>query len=346
MNFSRSAIGAASPISNRFVAALLATLAALMISIFGSGQWASADAGTTVPGPGPEPPTDSTLSAPRHVMAKPGDKAAAVGWIEPAGDVAISGYVVTVDPSGIIVETGHDDTLVIVEGLENGVEYTFTVVAFNDAGVGEVSEPSSPVVPEEGLELDEEQLERLREHLRKLVRKARQRLHDAKERASEKLEKTRDRVGEKLGKQTDRADEFVEKAISKTDEHHARQVEKAHAWFERLKAQIARKLERAKGTDRYDEVLERSEEVLRDARAKLEDRIERSGARAEARIEKAEEMAEHRIEKATERAENVVERTESRLTRRIEEIKDRLHTRLRHLVRAWVEWSGSDGEFD
>ena len=166
MNFSRTAafrFKSANPISNRFVAALIATFAALTLSIFGSGQWASADEGTTAPTPEPS----ATPSAPRHAVARAGDEAAAVTWIKPESDVAVTGYVVTADPSGIFVETPHDDLLVIVEGLENGTEYTFTVVAFNHAGRGEVSEPSSPVTPQDGLVLDEEQLERLREHLRK-----------------------------------------------------------------------------------------------------------------------------------------------------------------------------------
>ena len=40
-------------VSNRFIAALVATFAAFTISIFGSGQWASADSGTTSPDPDP-----------------------------------------------------------------------------------------------------------------------------------------------------------------------------------------------------------------------------------------------------------------------------------------------------
>ncbi len=343
MNFSRSAIGAVNPISNRFVAAFVATLAALIITIFGSGQWASADAGTTVPDPGPEPTPAPTPDAPRHVTAKPGDQSAAVGWIVPAGDIEISGYIVATTPSDITVETDHDDTLVIVEGLENGVEYTFTVVAFNDAGLGEVSEPSNPVTPEEGLKLDEEHLERLREHLRKLAHDAKERLREAKERARDKLEETRDRVHERLDNQADRAHEFIEKTRELANERHNKQVEKAGNWFDRLKEQLARKLDRAEGTDRYDRLLERSEEILGKAHDRLEDRIDKSGERMEARIDKAEETAQHRVEKAEERAENAIERTEHRLTRQISKLKDRLHDLLRRLARIWSERGGDSG---
>lgn len=329
MNFSRTHIGAANPTSNRFIAAIVATIAALTISVFGSGQWASADSGSTAPDPSPDP----VPGAPRHVMARPGDGAAAVAWIPPAGDVHVNGYIVTADPSGISVETTHDDHLVIVEGLENGVEYTFTVVAFNDAGHGEVSEPSNPVTPEEGLELDEEQLERLRAHLRKLAKEAKERLHKAEERAREKLEETKDRVHDRLEEQTDRAREFAERARDQAQDRNEQQVDRARNWFDRLKDRLRQRLERAEGTGRYDNMLERNEEILDNAHEKLADRIEKSDERAEARIARAEETAEHRIEKAGERAENAIARTQHRLTRQIEKLQQRLHELLLRLAR-------------
>ncbi|MCH8230193.1 MAG: fibronectin type III domain-containing protein [Chloroflexi bacterium] len=331
MNFSRNHIGAANPISNRFLAAIVATIAALTISVFGSGQWASADSGTVVPGPDPDPA--HVPGAPRHVTARPGDGAAAVAWIPPAGDVHISGYIVTADPSGIWVETVHDDKLVIVEGLENGVEYTFTVVAFNDAGLGEVSEPSNPVIPEEGLELDEEKLERLREHLRKLAHEARVRLHEAEVRAREKLEETEGRVHDRLERQTALAREFIKKARVQAEDRHVRQVDQARNWFDRLKDQLHRRLERAEGTDRYDKLSDRATETLDRAHEKLADRIEKSDERSMARIARAEETVKHRLEKANEQAENAIKRTQHRLTKRISKLQERLHDLLQRLAR-------------
>ena len=87
MNFSRLTFGSrtnnasatsAIPISvsNRFIAALLATFAALTISIFGSAQWASADSGTTSPVPDPSP----IPGTPTDVTARAGDQVAAVSW--------------------------------------------------------------------------------------------------------------------------------------------------------------------------------------------------------------------------------------------------------------------------
>ena len=339
MNFSQINIGIFNPISNRFIAATVATLAALTISLLGSGQWASADDGTTAPTPDPA----ATPAAPRHVTAKPGDGAAAVAWVQPAGDVNIDGYVVTADPSGISVETTHDDKLVIVEGLENGVEYTFTVVGFNDAGRGEVSEPSNPVTPEEGLVLNEEQLERLRNHLRKLAHQAKERLEKAKERARTKLQETKARVNDKLDNQTDRARQFIENTKDKARDNHDKKVDKANTWFDRLKAQLRQRVERAEGTDRYDDLRDRAEQTLDNAREKLTVRIEKSDEQAMTRVAKAEETAKHRVEKAHERAENAVERTEERLKKQITNLQDRLRDLLARLAKIWAERAGSAG---
>jgi len=54
MSFSRSPTSVINPIANRFLAATLATFTALMLSVFGSSPWASADGRST--GGDPEPP--------------------------------------------------------------------------------------------------------------------------------------------------------------------------------------------------------------------------------------------------------------------------------------------------
>jgi len=353
MNFSRSSLGsdsgaapeattavtsAGSPVSSRFIAAMLATFAALIISLLGSSQWASADSGDTVPDP--EPPSTSTLDEPRFVTAKPGDESAAVAWVKPApGDdeISIDGYIVTASPSGITAETTADDTLVIVEGLENGTEYTFTVVAFNDDGAGAVSEPSNPISPEEGLELNEEELERLRAHLRKLAHEARERLEKAKERAREQLQKNEERIAEWLAKQNDRANRHLNKITDKANDQHDRKAGKARDWYSRLQDQLAKQLERAEGTERYEELRARAEEKLEGASEKLSDRLEKSREQTDRRIAKAEDQVEKRIDRAEERAENTLARAEERLTKNVERMQSRLHDLLQRLRNLWIE---------
>jgi hypothetical protein len=193
MNFSRSRTGAMNPVANRFLAAALATFAAFMLAVFGYSQWASADGGST--GGDPEPPPSSTPGAPRHVTAIPGDESAVVTWFRPAvGETEIAeidGYIITASPSGISIETPANDMLVIVEGLENGTEYTFTAVATNVDGTGEISEPSNAVTPEAGLILNEERLKRLRAQLAKRAHEARERVREAAERARKHLQRTK-----------------------------------------------------------------------------------------------------------------------------------------------------------
>ncbi|MDG0866657.1 fibronectin type III domain-containing protein [Candidatus Lucifugimonas marina] len=353
MNFSRSTseidsattpgtlaavTGTRNPLSNRFIAAMLATFAALLILLLGSSQWASADSGSTAPDP--DPPPTSTLGEPRFVTAKPGDESAAVAWVKPApgeDEISVDGYIVTANPSGITAETTSDDTLVIVKGLENGVEYTFTVVAFNENGQGAVSEPSNPVTPEAGIELNEEQLERLRAHLRKLAHEARERLEKAKVRAREQLEKNQTRIGEWLTKHNDRANEHLNKITDKANRQNEHKSEKARDWYSKLQEQLAKHLERAEGTERYEELRARAAEKLEDAGEKLADRLEKSQEQTDRRVAKAEEQTQKRIDRAEERAENSLGRAEERITRNVERMQGRLHDLLQRLRNLWIE---------
>jgi hypothetical protein len=352
MNFSRSFLGVPSaisvtknPVSNRFVAAMLATFAALMISMLGSSQWASADSGDTVPDPDP-PPTTSAPGAPRHVIAKSGDESAAVAWFKPAVaedgiEVEIDGYIVTASPSGISVEAESDDTLIVVSGLENGVEYTFTVVALNDGGSGAVSESSNPITPEEGLELNEENLKRLRAEMHKRVHDAQERIHEAEERAREKLAEVSGRVDEQLIKQTDRANEHLSSATEKANQQNATKTEQARNWFAKLQEQLREKLERAEGTDRYEDLRARADEQLDKAGEKLTERLDKSQAKTDERIARAEEHVEKRLGKAEERAENTLPRTEERLTKNVSRMKDQLQKLIHRLRNLWLERAAS-----
>lgn len=70
--------------------------------------------------------------------------------------------------------------------------------------LSEPSEPSNAVTPTADSELDDDELRRLHERLRKKAAEARKRFEKAQEHAREKLESTRDRVDGHLEKQTDR----------------------------------------------------------------------------------------------------------------------------------------------
>ena len=162
------------------------------------------------------------------MTAIPSDESAAVTWFRPAvGEIEIAeidGYVITASPSGISVESATNDMFVVVEGLENGIEYTFTVFATNADGAGKISEPSNPVTPEEGLVLNHERMTRLRAQLAKPPHEAKERVHETTERAREQLQRTKERVGERLQEQPKHANEHLAKATEKAHEQSARQA--------------------------------------------------------------------------------------------------------------------------
>jgi hypothetical protein len=91
----------------------------------------------TVPGP------------PLNVTATPGNASANVSWAAPAsnGNSPITGYRVTMTPGNTITDVGATPTSLAVNGLTNGVTYTFTVQAVNAIGTGAASAPSTPVMP-------------------------------------------------------------------------------------------------------------------------------------------------------------------------------------------------------
>ena len=86
-------------------------------------------------------------SAPTAVIATPGDAKATVSFTPPTNDggAPVTGYTVTSNPGGITA-TGIQSPIVVT-GLTNGIEYTFTVTASNIAKVSAPSAASAPVMP-------------------------------------------------------------------------------------------------------------------------------------------------------------------------------------------------------
>ncbi|WP_221060406.1 Ig-like domain-containing protein [Shewanella algae] len=85
--------------------------------------------------------------APTSVNAVASDASATVSFSAPAsaGGAAISSYTVTSSPGGLTA-SGAGSPL-IVSGLSNGTDYSFTVSANNTAGSGQASSPSNTVTP-------------------------------------------------------------------------------------------------------------------------------------------------------------------------------------------------------
>lgn len=87
-------------------------------------------------------------ASPGQVVATAGNRQATVAFVPPTdnGGSEISGYEVIASP-GNITATGTSSPIV-VQGLSNGVAYTFAVKAINAAGESEASLPSAAVTPQ------------------------------------------------------------------------------------------------------------------------------------------------------------------------------------------------------
>jgi hypothetical protein len=111
----------------------------------GTGPASTASAAVT---PTAAPPSSTAPDAPTAVTAVPGDGSAQVSWTAPANDggAAITGYIVTTNPSGATC-TSTGATTCVVQPLTNGDPYTFTVTATNSVGQGPSSAASNPVTP-------------------------------------------------------------------------------------------------------------------------------------------------------------------------------------------------------
>jgi hypothetical protein len=99
----------------------------------------SAPSSPVIPGAVPGAPTISAVT--------PGDSLVSVHFSPPADDggAPITSYVVTSSPGN---HTGSGATSpVVVTGLKNGEDYTFTIKAINAVGTGPASAPSSVVTP-------------------------------------------------------------------------------------------------------------------------------------------------------------------------------------------------------
>jgi hypothetical protein len=97
--------------------------------------------------------TTTPPDAPTGVLATPGDGSATVSWTAPSGDGGepVTGYTVTAtDARGVAAGTCTavaPTTFCAVNGLSNGADYVFSVVAVNAVGPSVPSGASSPITP-------------------------------------------------------------------------------------------------------------------------------------------------------------------------------------------------------
>lgn len=266
-------------------AAGLATAA----TIFGGAWSASADDSAPAAAPG----------APESVEARAGDGAAKVRWIAPESDGGspILFYVVSSNPEGVSATTGPESLSLRVEGLTNGTEYTFTVAATNEVGVGIASAPSNTVTPMAAPTL-EELIERLRSHFQRAIEhvEALASKH-AHERATLHLEQSRIRL---------------EQAANHTNEHME------------LRAQHLRALaEAAHGTPRAEEVQKRVEQAMAEMGVRADEAHKKMAERVLEQQAKIQTRFEQQLEKIKNRAAEHELKLEEKHNKRLEQLKDR-----------------------
>jgi hypothetical protein len=99
----------------------------------------------------PVTPQVALPAAPTDVVATAGDGQASVSFVAPVDGGPVESYVVRAsnvsNPAAAVLSVSGTASPIVVSGLTNGDEYTFTVAGVNVAGEGAVSAASGAVVP-------------------------------------------------------------------------------------------------------------------------------------------------------------------------------------------------------
>ncbi|MFN8073822.1 MAG: Calx-beta domain-containing protein [Kineosporiaceae bacterium] len=139
--------------STRRLGTALVTSTALLVPLAGVLPAHAAPAGAARAAARAEVP-----AAPTNIVAVAGDASATLTWTPPPGDFKRL-RITDVTTKRVMVVTPGDDgmmpTTAVFKGLTNGVVASFVLVAFNNAGRGEESEPTAPVVPQAVLRIED-----------------------------------------------------------------------------------------------------------------------------------------------------------------------------------------------
>ncbi|RYZ46620.1 MAG: glycosyl hydrolase [Myxococcaceae bacterium] len=121
------------------------------VNAMGEGE-ASVGTELVTPMAGMSIPNPTVPGQPRSVVPTAGNGQAYVSWLVPAsfGGRPLSYVRVTAEPGGVTKTVAAPSAGTLIEGLDNGTAYTFTVVVANEMGEGPSVRTSAPVTPRPG----------------------------------------------------------------------------------------------------------------------------------------------------------------------------------------------------
>ena len=121
------------------------------VNAMGEGQ-ASVETDLVTPKAGMSIPNPTVPGQPRSVVPTAGNGQAYVSWLAPAsyGGRPLSYFKVMVEPGGRVQRVDAPSSGTLIENLDNGTAYTFTVCAANEMGEGPCTRQTAQVTPRPG----------------------------------------------------------------------------------------------------------------------------------------------------------------------------------------------------
>ncbi|GMU06278.1 glycosyl hydrolase family 18 protein [Corallococcus caeni] len=121
------------------------------VNAMGEGQ-ASVETDLVTPQAGMSIPKPTAPGQPRSVVPTAGNGQAYVSWLAPSsyGGRPLSYFKVMAEPGGRVKRVDAPASGTLIENLDNGTAYTFTVCAANEMGEGPCSRQTAQVTPRPG----------------------------------------------------------------------------------------------------------------------------------------------------------------------------------------------------